>query len=98
MAEVVFHPETLREYRAAIAWYRRRSLPSARRFVTEVDLVVMQLAAHPQRYAWYDKEFHEAVIHRFPYSMIYRIEPNEDVFVMALVHASREPGYWRGRA
>jgi hypothetical protein len=29
--------------------------------------------------------------------LLYRIETNGDVLVVAVAHASREPGYWQGR-
>ena len=98
MAEFTLHPEVRREYRAAVEWYRRRSPEAARRFVAEVDRVMAEIAAHPQRFGWHDDEFREAVTRRFPYVVVYRIEPAGDVLVTAVAHASREPGYWQDRA
>jgi toxin ParE1/3/4 len=98
MANVTFHPEAQREYQAAIGWYQQRNAAAAARFVAEVERIVAAIAEHPDRYARYDDEFREAGLQqRFPYSIIYRIEPSGDVLVMAVAHASREPGYWQGR-
>ena len=33
----------------------------------------------------------------FPYIVAYRIRP-EDVYIVAVAHTSRRPGYWKGRA
>jgi plasmid stabilization system protein ParE len=98
MAEVVLHPEAQREYRASALWYRHRNPTAARRFVAEFDRVVTEIAGHPERYGWYDDEFREAVMHRFPYRVVDRVEPTGNVLVVAVAHASREPGYWRSRA
>ena len=35
-------------------------------------------------------------LHRFPYSLIYRIQGDE-IRVIAIAHHSRRPGYWMGR-
>ena len=98
MAEVALHPEARREYRAAVGWYQGRSPAAARRFVAEVERMVAQVRANPERYAWHDDEFREAMVSRFPYVLIYRVEPTGDVLVVAVAHASRQPGYWHGRA
>jgi len=41
-------------------------------------------------------EFRRLPAQRFPYSVIYRID-NESIFILAIAHSSRGPGYWRHR-
>lgn len=98
MADVAFHPDAQSEYQAAIAWYQQRNTSAAQRFVSEVERIVEVIATHPDRYGWYDDEFREAGVHRYPYSIIYRVEASGDVLVIAVAHASREPGYWGDRS
>jgi plasmid stabilization system protein ParE len=98
MASVAFHPSAQREYQAAIGWYLQRSQAAARRFVAEVNRVLAEIGAQPARYGWYDDQFREAVLRRYPYSVVYRVESSGDVLVVAVAHASREPGYWQDRA
>jgi len=52
----------------------------------------------PGRYPWFDPPFREAGLLHYPYSVIYLVEPAGNVLVIAVAHASREPGYWRKRA
>ncbi len=33
----------------------------------------------------------------FPYALVYRIEDADNLQVIAVMHLSREPGYWRNR-
>jgi len=33
---------------------------------------------------------------RFPYRLIYRVR-DEDVYIVAIAHTSRRPGYWQNR-
>jgi plasmid stabilization system protein ParE len=96
VGEVLFHPEAQSEYDAAIAWYRARSPSAASRFETEVERVLGLIAAHPEMFHKYDDEHRFAVLRRFPYSLVYQVHP-ECVFVVAVAHGSRSPGYWQDR-
>ncbi|HEV3440019.1 MAG TPA: type II toxin-antitoxin system RelE/ParE family toxin [Gemmata sp.] len=78
MANVAFHPAAQREYQAAVGWYQQRNPAAARRFVAEVDRVMAQISIQPDRFGWYDDEFRETVLRRYPYSMVYRIESSGD--------------------
>jgi plasmid stabilization system protein ParE len=97
MASVALHPAAQREYQAAVGWYQQRNEAAARRFVAEVDRVLAAIGSQPERYGWYDDQFREALLRRYPYSVVYRVEASGDVLVVAVAHASREPGYWQGR-
>jgi plasmid stabilization system protein ParE len=97
MAKVVIHPAAQREYSAAVRWYQDRSRTAASRFVVEVERIIDVIAAHPDRYGWYEEPFREAGVSRYPYSIVYRVEESGDVTVFAIAHASREPGYWDDR-
>ncbi len=41
-------------------------------------------------------ELRHVLTHRFSYSIIYEILP-ERIFIWALTHSSRKPGYWKER-
>jgi plasmid stabilization system protein ParE len=36
------------------------------------------------------------LVHRFPYALLYRVEPAE-VVIVAVMHQRRRPDYWLGR-
>jgi len=36
------------------------------------------------------------LIRRFPFGILYRIEP-EEIVIVAVAHLLRKPGYWRKR-
>lgn len=97
MANVLFHPEAQADYDAALAWYQARSLQAARRFEAEVDRVLGLVASSPEAFPQYDDEHRFAVLRRFPYSVVYQVQPGT-VYVIAVAHSSRSAGYWQGRA
>lgn len=97
MANLSFHPNALREYRIAVDWYQQRNATVARRFVAEVNRVLAQITLNPDRYSWYDDRFREAVLKRYPFSVVYRVLDSGTVQIVAISHSSREPGYWLER-
>lgn len=97
MADVHFHPEAQAEYQAALAWYQSRSPRAAARFEVEFERVLEAVLASPGMFAAYDDEHRFAMLRRFPYSIVYQVQP-DGVHVAAVAHSSRSPGYWLGRA
>jgi plasmid stabilization system protein ParE len=96
VANVSFHPEARDDYDSALAWYQARSSRAATRFETEVDRVVGLIAANPDSFPLYDDEHRFAILRKYPYSVVYRVEGNQ-VLVVAVAHSSRDAGYWSGR-
>ena len=66
MADVVLHPAALREFQDATAWYQQRSVSAAAQFVAGVQGTLEAIGEQPERFSWYDNEFHEAVPNRYP--------------------------------
>jgi plasmid stabilization system protein ParE len=93
---VQFHPEAQAEYEAAIAWYHVRSPRAALRFEAEVERVSETISTNPEFFSRYDEQFRFALLERFPYSLVYRIEPAA-IHIIAVAHSSRAPDYWRHR-
>ena len=98
MANVGFDSAALDEYQRAVAWYLARNSRAANVFTSAVGSILAAIGTHPDRFPRLDSEFREAGLTDYPYSVIYRALPSGDVQVIAVAHASREPGYWRDRA
>ena len=95
-----FHPEALLEYAEATNYYLQKASPRvAEGFVEVVEAAIADAVAQPTRWAVVEEpEIRRYVIKRYPYVVYYRWEPNaEFVTVYAIMHCSREPGYWRHR-
>lgn len=96
MANCLFHPEAQAEYDAALARYQSRSLQAAARFEAEVERVLSLIGSNPDMFPSYDDEHRFAILRRFPYSLVYHVQPGQ-VLIVAVAHSSRSPGYWQGR-
>jgi toxin ParE1/3/4 len=95
-----FHPEALFEYAEASKYYLDAASPRvAEAFVTAVESAVSSLVANPLRWRVVESpEIRRYVFTKFPYVLYYRWESSlERVTFYAVMHCSREPGYWRER-
>lgn len=91
-----FHPEARAEYLDAAAYYEERQIGLGVRFTIEIEDVIQRIAGAPHRWQKVEGEIHRCLAHRFPYGVLYSIE-KDYVFVLAIMHHSRKPGYWRRR-
>jgi toxin ParE1/3/4 len=96
MIKIEFHPEAERELIAAKSWYRERSKLAARAFATEIAGSLRNIAASPERWPESRPGERRIVLSRFPFSILYRVE-TDVVFIIAVAHQKRRPGYWRDR-
>ena len=95
-----FHPEALFEYAEATNYFlRETSLRVADSFISGIESAVATLVAAPTRWRIVEEpEIRRYVLSRFPFVIYYRWEPLlERVTIYAVMHCSREPGYWRHR-
>lgn len=99
-ARYSFHPEALFEYAEATNYYLREASPRvAEGFVTAVESAVAALVVDPERWLVVEEPgIRRCVFTRFPFVLYYRWEPQHGrVTVYAIMHCSREPGYWHHR-
>ena len=96
MTRIEFHPEASREVDEAHAWYRQRSDVAAQAFALDLDHALDAIGRSPERWPITRHGERRFVLSKFPYSIVYRIRA-DDVFVTALAHQRRRPGYWRSR-
>jgi plasmid stabilization system protein ParE len=93
---VEFHPEAVAEARSAREWYEARSQAAANAFIAEIENAIEQISKAPVHWPSYLQGTRRYLLHRFPYSVIYR-EHESRIQVVAVAHARRKPGYWRER-
>ena len=98
MAEtsVRFHPLAADEAEAARTWYFVRNASLSDAFLHELDLAVQNIVEGPERWPSFHGTFRRYLLHRFPFSVVYRHRSGL-IEVIAIAHHRRKPGYWRGR-
>lgn len=91
-----FHPAALEEYREAALWYAERDQKVASRFLACVENAIERIVESPQRWRVIEEDIRRCLTHVFPYAILYTIE-SDYLLIVAVMHASREPGYWTSR-
>ena len=89
-------PSSLEELDDAAAFYENASVGLGSELLEEVRRLIDKLRDNPALAPLIDNEFRSAVLSRFPFNIIYSIEPRY-ILVIAVAHQSRRPGYWRDR-
>lgn len=92
-----FHPEAEAEFVAAVAWYEERSAGLGLDFATEIRQAIARAESMPLAWTRIDGDIRRVLAHRFPYGVLYAPH-NDAMLIVAVMHLSREPGYWMHRA
>ena len=96
LVKLEFHPEAIDETREARSWYRARSLKAEKDFLAELPRAILHVRESPGTWPRFEPEARRFLLHRFPFSVVYRIK-GEAVQILALAHGKRRPAYWARR-
>ncbi|MBP5974600.1 type II toxin-antitoxin system RelE/ParE family toxin [Brasilonema sp. CT11] len=92
----VFHPEALTEYAEAVQYYTERRAEVAQAFIDAVEDAIYRIRESPTRWRPIDEDIRRCLTRKFPYGILYTIE-QDYILILAVMHCSREPGYWKSR-
>ena len=84
------------EFLQAVEFYEGQSSGLGAEFLIEVEEKVESLKGAPNQGAPYIDEVRRILLRRFPYNIVYLIEPDALV-ILAIAHQRRKPGYWKNR-
>ena len=94
--ELEYLDDALVEAEEAARWYAQRSPTAAAGFAFELEAAAQAITETPNTWPAYDHGTRRFLLRRYPYSLIYRVDPTRLVIV-AVAHAHRRPGYWKQR-
>jgi plasmid stabilization system protein ParE len=92
----LFRPAAAADLEEAALWYEAKRPGLGYEFLAAAEDALRQVMATPSGYALVYKDRRRVMFARFPYSLVYRLI-NEQVVVVAIVHAKRNPRVWRSR-
>ena len=94
---VIVRDAALDDIREAVDWYEKQSPGLGSEFVRCLDTCLSIVGRHPEMFPEVHRQSRMALVRRFPYLIIYRITP-DFISVIAVMHGSRQPRRWKGRA
>ena len=92
-----FHPEAEIELLEYAKRYEDAVPGLGKRFRDEIERVVELLLERPELGSVLEDEIRHFVLRRFPHAVIYAII-DDSLYVLAVAHGHREPGYWIKRS
>ena len=65
-------------------------------FLFDIQISIDNVREHPHSGNPVGGGLRRILLHRFPFSLIYSVEP-DSILIVAIAHFGRRPGYWKGR-
>jgi plasmid stabilization system protein ParE len=93
---VEFHPEAQDEFISAAQFYESQTRGLGLNFILTVQRSYERLRDSPATGPPFGRRLRRLLVPKFPYGLLYRLEP-ERIYIVAVMHLHRRPGYWRSR-
>jgi toxin ParE1/3/4 len=95
VSTIIFHPEVTLEIKASYEWYEGQLAGLGGNY--ELESAFLAIEQFPDTWPKFEKKFRRYLLSKFPYSVIYHATSNK-IYVVAVMHNHRNPGYWLRRA
>ncbi len=96
MLDIVFHPDIEHEVKASYDWYQNQAMGLGDDFLVELEAAYQTIIELPDTWPKFQNGFRRFLLRKFPFSVIYQCNQNT-IYVVAVMHNSRKPGYWSER-
>jgi plasmid stabilization system protein ParE len=90
-------PEANEDLLEAVVYYESSEEGLAADFYKEFKRAESDVLMLPEFWHPVDAHYRRKLLRRYPFSLIYRLEKNGLILVVAVAHASRHPDYWKSR-
>ena len=90
------HADAQAEFLDALDHYAKISPRLAERFYSEIERLIHEVCAAPQRFRKYDPPARRHLGRDFPYAVVY-LEREDHIWIIAIMCLKRNPGYWHHR-
>jgi plasmid stabilization system protein ParE len=95
---VIFTRAASAELMEAQGWYEDEVPGLGRLFRQAVETVIERMSTNPRQFPVIYKNVRRALLRRYPYALMFVIEPGDTLTVVACFHGSRDPALWQKRA
>ena len=96
MAKIIFHPAVAVEIKVSYEWYQNQSEGLGDDFLSELESAYQAIIELPDTWPRFNINYRRFLLSKFPFSVVYR-ENKNTLFVVAIMHNSRKPNYWKNR-
>jgi plasmid stabilization system protein ParE len=96
LKSLLLRPAAAADLEEAWLWYEKQRTGLGNEFLEEAEAAIRRVLDTPLAFGVVYKDRRRALLRRFPYGVVYRILEDQ-VVVLAVVHARRRPRVWRQR-
>ncbi|MHB8472962.1 MAG: type II toxin-antitoxin system RelE/ParE family toxin [Gammaproteobacteria bacterium] len=91
---IVVRPVAQLDFEEATAWYETQKKGLGRRFVDDFGNLLDRIATHPKQFTLVAWDIRRALMKRFPYA-VYFATSEQLISIVAVLHQSRHPFFWK---
>lgn len=91
-----FDFEAEAEYTNAAVYYEEARDGLGERFVEAVELTIRNICDRPDSFRLISPRVRRGLVRGFPYGVLFAVA-SDRVYVLAVMHLHRKPGYWSDR-
>ena len=96
MKPPIVRPAASADVEDAYRWYEAQQTGLGEEFLAAADAVMQSVVANSQQFPVVHRRTRRALFRRFPYGLYYRIV-DDQIVVVACMHARRDPRRWQSR-
>ncbi|WP_367874864.1 type II toxin-antitoxin system RelE/ParE family toxin [Luteolibacter sp. Populi] len=96
MLRLRLHPEAEAEAFDAATCIKADDFQQGVLFVQALEDALVWARTQPLIFRCFDGKFRKARLGKFRYSLVFRLR-DQEIQVIAVMHMSRKPGYWKNR-
>jgi plasmid stabilization system protein ParE len=96
MKPITFHPDVEVDIQGSYVWYEDELQGLGLQFISELEQGFDAISYAPSTWVNFEHGFRRYILARFPFSIIYK-ENEDEVSIVAVMHNSRNPEYWKER-
>jgi plasmid stabilization system protein ParE len=92
MSFVIYNrPEANKDIDEAVDWYEQQQTGLGLDFLDELESMLLHLETQPLLFQKRYRNVHQAPMHRFPFVLLYQVEDESTVSLLAVFHTSKNP-------
>jgi len=91
-----WHEDAQAEFGEAVVYYEKQDEGLGERFISYIEATAARVLTNPLMPRCFDGECRKVKSDKFPYHLIYRVK-RDRLQILAVMHTSRRPRYWKER-
>ena len=95
--KVEYHPLTASDLNNAVTYYDRQRAGLGDELRSEVYGAIARIRENPFQFAIVEHEVRRCFVHRFPYSVQFRVIGEDAICILVIRHHRRHPGFGLAR-